>query len=355
MTQPAIQDLQRASCQAVKDCPAIEAVLLFGSRARQSHRPDSDWDIAVLVRRDSPDERSERFFAAFDRVNVKVFRPEEIERYCNHPTRIEAAIARQAIPLVGDWTRPRCRTEPLDIGPDEFQGILEEVTDKLGAAIGTLCHESRLFPERACSPMTAEHSWRAMELLAKCVICTYGFVPKSIHHIGGTARQIEELSLDPRNREEARRIAAEVRALDPEGAHDSFTSEGLADTIARLQGTFRFQIRWLRWCLSHRGMPRTQSLSESIGIVANQIASTARRYEEAWPEFVELPEDLQDTVKQWGQDGASIASTGHDALDHDRRQGAGSRAASMKWIMALVFASAVLVAFLYAAFAEVAR
>ena len=43
------------------------------------------------------------------------------------------------------------------------------------------------------------------------------------------------------------------------------------------------------------------------------------------------------------------------AVLEDRRQGAGSGATRMKWAMALVLASAVLVEFLYAAFAEVTR
>ena len=36
----------------LEDVPEIVFALLFGSRARGTHRPDSDWDVAVYLRTD---------------------------------------------------------------------------------------------------------------------------------------------------------------------------------------------------------------------------------------------------------------------------------------------------------------
>lgn len=48
-----ISELASATRAWAKDVPEIRAVLLFGSRAKGNPRPDSDWDICVVVDGDS--------------------------------------------------------------------------------------------------------------------------------------------------------------------------------------------------------------------------------------------------------------------------------------------------------------
>ncbi len=48
-----ISDLVSVTRTWAQDVPEIRAVLLFGSRARGDARPDSDWDICVVVDGDS--------------------------------------------------------------------------------------------------------------------------------------------------------------------------------------------------------------------------------------------------------------------------------------------------------------
>ena len=43
-----IERLRRLSREATAHDQGIAAVILFGSRSRRTHRPDSDWDIAVF-------------------------------------------------------------------------------------------------------------------------------------------------------------------------------------------------------------------------------------------------------------------------------------------------------------------
>jgi predicted nucleotidyltransferase len=86
---------RRALDRALPD--AVEAMILFGSRARGDAHPDSDYDLAVLLRGDlarQPDIRAKVADEAFEHM---------IEGYAFTP-----------IPLRGDYIRPvagRYRTE----------------------------------------------------------------------------------------------------------------------------------------------------------------------------------------------------------------------------------------------------
>ena len=48
VTRHEIDARLRAACARVAEYPMVEAVVLFGSRARGDHRPDSDWDLAIV-------------------------------------------------------------------------------------------------------------------------------------------------------------------------------------------------------------------------------------------------------------------------------------------------------------------
>ena len=43
-----------AAEETLRRWPAAQAAVLFGSRARGEHRPDSDWDIAIITARSGP-------------------------------------------------------------------------------------------------------------------------------------------------------------------------------------------------------------------------------------------------------------------------------------------------------------
>ncbi|MFL6194582.1 MAG: type VII toxin-antitoxin system MntA family adenylyltransferase antitoxin [Thermoanaerobaculia bacterium] len=60
--------------EAVQDLPGIAVLVLFGSRARGTHRPDSDLDVAVLP--DSPDSRARRYLQADVAVALAELAPE---------------------------------------------------------------------------------------------------------------------------------------------------------------------------------------------------------------------------------------------------------------------------------------
>jgi predicted nucleotidyltransferase len=47
--EPRVQEAVRLFLQRVSDAHHIDGAILFGSRARRDHRPDSDVDVAVLL------------------------------------------------------------------------------------------------------------------------------------------------------------------------------------------------------------------------------------------------------------------------------------------------------------------
>jgi len=55
-------DLDQEILRAVRDLPGISVLVVFGSRARGTQRPDSDLDVAVLP--DTPDSRARRYLQA---------------------------------------------------------------------------------------------------------------------------------------------------------------------------------------------------------------------------------------------------------------------------------------------------
>ena len=87
--------LRRTAVEAVGYIPGIEAVVLFGSRARGTARATSDWDIAILSHASPENEHAaKRLFGDLERVESIVMNPESIEAHCNRGTRLESAIAR---------------------------------------------------------------------------------------------------------------------------------------------------------------------------------------------------------------------------------------------------------------------
>ena len=95
--------LRRTAAEAVGSIPGIEAVVLFGSRARGAARATSDWDVAILSHASPDDERAaRRFFDDLAQVHPIVMKPESIEAHCNEGLRIESAVARQGRLLAGE-------------------------------------------------------------------------------------------------------------------------------------------------------------------------------------------------------------------------------------------------------------
>ena len=304
--------LRRTAAEAVDSIPGIEAVVLYGSRARGTARETSDWDIAILSRAAPDDERAAtKLFGQIERVEPIVMHPESIDEYCNTGTRIEAAIARQGRLLAGDWTPPRCRIEDLDVESDDLKRNLNVGTSDLCGAFLGLCNAA--VRELLYSPKVVEDSQQAAESLAKSIIAGFGLSPVTVHDLCELATQLENAYRGrTRGAEDRRWFAAAIRELDGKtkiahvARYHASPVEWPERTAKRMRSTMRLQTEWLRWYAERN--PEFRNVAAEAG---DEIADAASVIEEMRG-FDRIVPELRAQVRAWGEDGRSIATAfGH--------------------------------------------
>ena len=310
--------LRRTAVEAVGSIPGIEAVVLYGSRARGTARATSDWDIAILSHASAENEQAaRRLFGDLERVESIVMNPESIEAHCNRGIRIESAIARQGRLLAGDWTPPRCRSEDLDVAAEDIGHNIDMATGDLRSAFLALCDLA--FWGRTYEPRIVEYSQQAAETLAKTMIAGFGLSPTAVHDLNALAAQLEN-AYRGRTRGAAarRRFAAALRDLDgdTEAAHQARYHKGpierIARTTERIAGTLRLQTEWLRWYAI-----RNPEMQEAA-VAAGKVIADAAGLVQGMRGFDRIDPDLQARVRAWGEEGQSIADAFDRETGHDR-------------------------------------
>ena len=300
--------LRCTAAEAVGSIPGIEAVVLYGSRARGTARAASDWDVAILSHAAPEQEKAAtRLFHEFDRVNSIVMKPESIEAHCNQGTRLESAIARQGRLLAGEWTPPPCRIENLDVTLEDLGENLETAIRDLRSVFLALCDAA--LDGLLYVPNVVEDSQQAAEALAKTVIAGFGLSPVAVHDLNALATQLEN-AYRGRIREsgERRRFAAAIRALDgnTKAAHEARYHTGPVEpparTAQRIASTLSLQTDWLRWHAERN--PEMRGTAAEVG---KTIATAAGRIEEVRG-FDRIDPDLRVGVRAWGEAGEAIAS-----------------------------------------------
>ena len=299
--------LRRTAAEAVGSIPGIEAVVLYGSRARGTARATSDWDIAILSHASPEDEHAaKRLFGGLERVHPIVMNPKSIETHCDQGTRIESAIARQGQLLAGEWIPPRCRSEDLDVTAEDIGDNLDIATRDVRSAFLALCDAA--FKGQSYVPNVVEDSQQAAETLAKTIIAGLGLSPTAVHDLNALATQLENAYRGrTRGAQARRRFAAAIRGLDgnTEAAHTARYHDGPVErparTAERVASTLRLQTEWLRWYATH--IPEMREAAVGAG---REIADAAELVE-GMRGFDRLAPDLQARVRAWGEEGRSIA------------------------------------------------
>ena len=308
MTTTTHARLRRTAVEAVGSIPGIDAVVLYGSRARGTARAASDWDIAILSHAAPDDERAaEKLFHHLELVYPIVMTPESIEEHCNTGTRLEAAIARQGKLLAGDWTPPRCRGEDLDVVHKDLERNLNAAINDLRVAFFLLCDVT--LKELLYVPKLVEESQQAAEALAKSIIAGFGLSPVTVHDLDELAKQLENAYRGrTREAEERRRFAAAIRELDGKtkiahvARYHASPVEWPERTAKRIGCTMRLQTKWLRWYAG-----RTPEFRVVAAEAGEEIADAASVIEEMRG-FDRIDPELQAQVRAWGEDGRSIAT-----------------------------------------------
>ncbi len=302
------EQLRRAAAAAVETSPGIEAVVLFGSRARDAAHPRSDWDVAILSRGGAAEERAAcASFRGIERVNAIVLTPGSIREHRNQAGRIEAVVAREGRLLAGVWTRPRCRKENLDMEAEEFREGMTIATRDLRGAVTALCDAA--LDGATYVANVVELSQQAAEGVAKSIIAGFGLSPAAVHDLDGLATRLRSAYRGRgKEREDRLFFASMIRGLngDTLAAHAARYSrrpvEEPSRTVDRIIRTLELQIVWVRWYAGRR-----PDVREAAGEVGQGIARTARRLERQ-EGFGRLPDSLRAAVKSWSEGGESPAS-----------------------------------------------
>ena len=308
MTTTTHERLRRTAAEAVGSIPGIEAVVLYGSRARGTARATSDWDVAILSHAAPDDERAAtRLFDKLERVQPIVLKPESIEEHCNQGTRLESAIARQGRLLAGEWTPPPCRMEDLDVQPEDLGQNLDTATRDLRGVFLALCDAA--LDELLHVRKVVEESQQAAEALAKTIIAGFGLSPATVHDLYALATQLENAYRGrTRDAEERKFFAGAIRDLDgnTRAAHlaryHAAPVEMPERTAQRIGRTLRLQTMWLRWYAE-----RNPDMRDTAIAAGKVIATAASRIEEIGG-FDRVDPELQAQVRAWGDEGRSIAT-----------------------------------------------
>ena len=259
--QPGVPHLLKAAAdETLRQTSAIEAILLYGSRATGTHREDSDWDIAVVTEL----TRDEGFKAAgplyTDEVAEKHWTEVacttrgKIERYANTAGTLESRIAREAVLIAGEWKRPAC-TEGRELEIDAGQA-LTWARVAAGNAMGAAAWLETASAERWKGDNQAGAKVQRMaEQVTKGILATFGVYESDIHDLERSADELENAYASSQWMEEERaQFATMVRGLKAKGRaalraeeQDARKSplEPVDDTIERLGAAFDLLMRWL--------------------------------------------------------------------------------------------------------------
>lgn len=249
--------VRTAAEETLRENEAIQAILLYGSRARGDHRRGSDWDVAIV----SSLPRKEAFEAArklYDQDLVKkhwteiaTTSSEDLYRYANTAGTLESRLAREAVLIAGEWTRP-CYREGTELDIDierALQWSHTAIANGLGITTWLRSASSEGWPG---DNEAATRVQRMAEATAKGICATFGLHESDIHSLYRTAKELEEAYRETRWQEpERQRFANRIRELKSKGRAALRAEkwkrpfEPLRETIERLGKIWMLLVDWL--------------------------------------------------------------------------------------------------------------
>ena len=287
--------IQAAAERAVAEHAGVDAVVLFGSRARGDHRPDSDFDLAVIGKR--PDDATRAILDAHPGIErVHTARPADLRRKGNTANAIEAAIVRQGIVVAGAWRRPRHRKEKLDVSTAELAQNLTSAARELSRAIQFTA--IALNADSLHDLGATTDAFDAAERTGKAILWSYGQHPKKVHNLAALADQLENDITTDDDRAQRQRLAAILRdlnGLSPQGHVATYGGTGIfeitEDTADRAAKVAQLLGATLRRVATHHIPPRDHDDPEGLQALdylhqstLESVKGTAKALDEHTPE-----------------------------------------------------------------------
>ena len=334
----------------------IEAVLLYGSRARGDVHPYSDWDVAVISQcgRDELDKEVQAL-EELEGVNVLVLRPDWIELDCNLAGTISASIARQGKVVAGTWKRPQTRHEGLEIVDHRLNVDSARVAIQAIAAAARELHPEDESDQRHHFTGTIMNTQVAAEQLGKIMMVCYGLALREKHDVRQIAAslrdayrqgsqkfdkttrrafadQLDELNGGTAKAHIANYIMLEASVASMRGDDkraQELIKENLEpkrDTEERLIGSVKLFSDWLTWYPVQ--YPEAHGAAVSI---ASKVIRESEKIERD-EEFLAARDDIREAIREWGTRAKEVKERiekGHAAIGRSSTKSDARRWADM--------------------------
>ena len=139
------QELVSACRETLQLWPQARAAILFGSRARGTSHPDSDWDVAIVLEGNHPDRPSpacsisphSKLPADLPRVDLWALSEEDLRRNAGTLGTLPYVVCRDGRVIAGNWNRPnplQPNQEP-SMRPQNWATRMRQVLQKIDTSL----------------------------------------------------------------------------------------------------------------------------------------------------------------------------------------------------------------------------
>ena len=195
--------IRSAAAETLRGWPEAEAAVLFGSRGRGDHRPDSDWDIVFVTQPGIPASRR------LDELPVHLVPGAEVEAQSMPRDLLERragalgssvhAIVREGRLIAGTWDRPTIPPVPA-MDSEEFRRLSWLVSESITRCIRQIHHGWSF-----CCLCLVCWPARGVEAAAKIALARRGIYPRRVHDLPGMADNLAGVAPE---------LALRLRSLD---------------------------------------------------------------------------------------------------------------------------------------------
>ena len=293
------QQLTTLCERAYQTWPDVRAILLFGSQARGTAHPDSDWDIAVIVDDPTIDhvihykrEKSPAPFDGYDNLDVLTLTPAIIAQDRCAFGRIAQQIAQDGQSLIGDWIMTT--NDPSShtiIDPHEWESGITTSLNKMTIALNEIAAykqgHSYTYAE-ACCRSFVDSSQMAAEHLVKTILKRRKVPPARTHDIEQLAAQMQSQRPDDVAERDWTSLVLRISALNGDSPRDHqagygdyrLTKEDITRSAKRLSQTFILLVDEVESALYSYDVLATMGLSAAcLGDDSHQALMCTNAYD----------------------------------------------------------------------------
>ena len=177
--------IRSAAEETLRSWSEAEAAVLFGSRGRGDHQPDSDWDIVFVTMPGTPASRRLDELPVHSVpgacVEAQSMPRDLLERRAGALGSSVHAIVREGRLIAGTWDRPTIPPVPA-MDSEEFRHLSRLVNESIVRSAGQI-HDSWSF----CPLCLVCWPARGVEAVAKIALARRGIYPRRVHDLPGMA------------------------------------------------------------------------------------------------------------------------------------------------------------------------